>query len=134
MFNISQCFSQLLNPSAGVQNLSIADKGVEMIENDLREIKSAMYKISAAGVTPLSRHIREIREIIQTMLPSLTAEGKRVAVILATDGLPSDDRGMSSGVVQRELVETLRSLEGLPVWIVVRLCTDDDAVVDFYSS
>jgi len=124
---------RLLNPSAGIHNLSIADKGAEKIENDLREIKSAMYKISAAGITPLSRHVREIRQIIQTMSPSLTAEGKRVAVILATDGLPSDDRGMSGGAVQREFVETLRSLEGLPVWVVVRLCTDDDAVVDFYN-
>ena len=92
-----------------------------------------MYKISAAGITPLSRHVREIRQIIQTMSPSLIAEGKRVAVTLSTDGLPSDDRGMSGEALQREFVETLRSLEGLPVWVVVRLCTDDDAVVDFYN-
>ena len=116
-----------------MQNLSIADKGVEMIENDLRDVKSAMHKISAAGITPISRHVREIRQIIQTMLPSLTAEGKRVAVTLSTDGLPSDDQGMSGEALQREFVETLRSLEGLPVWVVVRLCTDDDAVVDFYN-
>jgi len=24
----------------------------------------------------------------------------------------------------------LRSMEGLPVWLVIRLCTDDDDVVD----
>merc|ERR1719203_1624395 len=67
------------------------------------------------------------------MAPALTSQGKRVAIILATDGLPSDDRGMGGEREKREFVETLRSLEGLPVWIVVRLCTDDDDVVEFYN-
>ena len=94
-----------------------------MIERDLQEIKTAMYRISPAGITPLSRHVREIKDIILSMLPTLTAQGKRVAVILATDGLPSDDRGMSGGAEKRDFIEAMRSLEGLPVWVVVRLCT-----------
>merc|ERR1719437_106134 len=104
-----------------------------MIEHDLSEIKSAMYRISPAGTTPLSRHVREIRDIVVGMLPSLNAQGKRVAVILATDGLPSDDRGMSGGAEKRDFIEAMRSLEGLPVWVVIRLCTDDDSVVEFYN-
>jgi len=116
-----------------MHQLSVADKGPDLIQNDISEIKSAMYKLSPAGITPLSRHIREIKLNIEAMATDLRAQGKRVAVILATDGLPSDDRGMSGESEKREFVESLRSLEGLPVWVVVRLCTDDDNVVDFYN-
>merc|ERR1712157_161158 len=35
--------------------------------------------------------------------------------------------------IQQEFKDCLRSLEGLPVWIVVRLCTDEDSVVEFYN-
>merc|ERR1712150_84551 len=86
-----------------------------------------------SGITPLARHVREIKTIIQAMLPNLTAGGNRVAVILATDGLPSDDRGISGEFERREFVEAMRSLEGLPIWIVIRLCTDDEEVVHFYN-
>merc|ERR1712157_411539 len=33
-----------------------------------------------------------------------------------------------------EFKNCLRSLEGLPVWIAVRLCTDEENVVDFYNN
>jgi hypothetical protein len=79
------------------------------------------------------------------------------------DGLPTDERGYGGAAHQNEFVEKLRLLEGLPVWVVIRLCTvriaheqsrrthcptifahlhalssftalqDDDEVVDFYN-
>jgi hypothetical protein len=30
-------------------------------------------------------------------------------------------------------MDAMRDLEGLPVWIVVRLCTDDEAIVRFWN-
>ncbi len=50
---------------------------------------------------------------------------QKVAIVIATDGLPN---------VRHSFVEALRSLEGLPVWIVIRLCTDDDKVVEYYNN
>eukprot|EP00957_Ditylum_brightwellii_P169270 12883393-Ditylum_brightwellii.AAC.1 len=32
-----------------------------------------------------------------------------------------------------DFVRAMRSLEGLPVWIVIRLCTDEEDIVDFYG-
>jgi hypothetical protein len=39
------------------------------------------------------------------------------------DGLPSNKQGFSGAYQQNEFVEKLRLLEGLPVWVVIRLCT-----------
>jgi len=61
--------------------------------------------------------------------PTLRQNGTKVAIILATDGLPTS----SSHNSEQEFVEALKSLEGLPIWVVIRLCTDDDNVVGFYN-
>jgi hypothetical protein len=57
-----------------------------------------------------------------------------VAVILATDGLPTDDLGYGGDDITQEFISSLRALEGLPVWIVIRLCTDEDNVTEFYNN
>jgi len=42
--------------------------------------------------------------------------------------------GGRSGIDEKQaFVNALRTLEGYPVWVVIRLCTDNDCVVDFYS-
>jgi len=123
---------RILNPSAGVEEMSIADKGENMIYHDLRDIKQNIGIISMYGSTPLTRHVIEIRHTVQSILPSLS-EGKRVAIILATDGLPSDERGMSGIMERNDFIDSLRSLEGLPIWVVIRLCTDDVKVINFYN-
>ena len=46
----------------------------------------------------------------------------------------NSERGISDRFVQQEFVQALRMLEGLPVWIVVRLCTDEDEVVEFWNN
>ena len=58
---------------------------------------------------------------------------RQVAVILATDGLPTDDQGYGGDEITQEFIRALRSLEGLPIWLVIRLCTDEENVTDFYN-
>jgi len=82
------------------------------------------------GGTPLTSHIRDIHREISAMASHLRATGQKVVVVVATDGLPTDSQGE---VERNHFVENLRLLEGLPVWVVVRLCTDDEEVVDFYN-
>ena len=57
----------------------------------------------------------------------------QVVVILATDGLPSDIEGYYDDKTKKEFTDALQSLLLLPVWVVVRLCTDEDRIVEFYN-
>jgi hypothetical protein len=68
------------------------------------------------------------------MLPQLQTTGQKVAIILATDGLPTNVYGSCDSGTRAEFENNLRSLAGLPVWVVVRLCTDEESVVEYYNN
>lgn len=55
-------------------------------------------------------------------------------VVIATDGLPTDENGDTSGPASVQFVEAVKRLQRLPVWLVVRLCTDMYAEQIFYKS
>jgi hypothetical protein len=125
---------RFLNPTYRKEVFSIAERGREYIQEDLRVALSTIREVSPSGVTPLSDRVREIAVTIESMKDELRAKGQKVVVVLATDGLPSDQYGQSSQWHLKEFKNALHSLEGLPVWVVIRLCTDDDDVVDFYNN
>jgi hypothetical protein len=118
----------------GPQQFSIGENGTHTIDNDLAVALRTIKNVSPGGVTPLAEHVREIRSNILSMDQSLRHDGTKVVVVLATDGLPTDSQGQCDITTKREFTEALRSLEGLPVWIVVRLCTDEDDVVEYYNN
>lgn len=91
--------------------------------NDTTDILTALHG-KPRGATPLCRHISEIVAEIQLMESSLRAAGKIVVVVIATDGSSSDG----------DIVEQLRPMETLPVQIVIRLCTDNDTIVDYWNA
>jgi hypothetical protein len=118
----------------GPQQFSVAERGPEYIAEDINIALTTLKQATPSGVTPLAEHVREIRENILAMQPQLVENGQKVVIVLATDGLPSDMSGVASDYTRREFVQALRSLEGLPVWVVVRLCTDEKDVVEFYNN
>jgi hypothetical protein len=125
---------RLLNepgPEVGPQQYEIRP---ETASDDLRKLGTAMYRAQPLGMTPLTTHILQIQESLHRMAPQLRREGKRVAVILATDGLPTDEEGYGGEEVTNEFVQALQSMEGLPIWLVIRLCTDEVKVTDFYNN
>ncbi|KAL3935260.1 MAG: hypothetical protein SGBAC_009189 [Bacillariaceae sp.] len=133
-------FRLLNNPGANVgpQQFSIADSGDNdsssmSITRQVEQATSIMRKAGPSGCTPLTSHILEIHGEVSRMAPALRRQGTKVAIVIATDGLPTDERGYGGPSHNREFVEALRMLEGLPVWVVVRLCTNDDAIVNFYN-
>lgn len=129
-------FRLLNNPgvSAGAQEFEIATRGEEMIPTDVDNALNIMSKTRPGGCTPLTQHIREIHTIITSLKTSLQSEGKRVAVVLATDGKPTNEYGENNSFVEQQFVQSLRSLEGLPIWLVIRLSTDAEDVVEFYNN
>ncbi|KAL7450101.1 hypothetical protein ACHAWC_002083 [Mediolabrus comicus] len=131
-------FRMLNDPRVGPnsQQFGIAEKTLDpnVIQEEVSRAVAIMNQSQPGGVTPLIKHLREIRQSVEEMAPELNANGTRVAIILATDGLPTDEQGYNNSAVQREFVEALRGLESLPVWVVIRLCTDEESVCEFYNS
>ena len=117
----------------GPQQFSIAENGAATIDRDLAVAQSTILNTVPAGVTPLRDHLVEIRNNILELQPTLRQNGTKVVIVIATDGTPTDAQGYTSDRVQEEFLQALKALEGLPVWIVVRLCTDDDSVVDYWN-
>ena len=74
---------------------------------------------SHAGGTPLCKHIREVIDEIRAMEHQLRQAGQKACIVIATDGESSDG----------DIAEAMRPLKQLPVWVVVRLCTDEDRIV-----
>ena len=124
---------RMLNPtSMSGEEMKIGMDGVSFADG-MGKVYSTIQQMSPGGVTPLSRHIHTIKAEVESMRVALEREGKKVCVVLATDGLPSDSQGYSNQAVLDQFVKDLRTLEGLPIWVVIRLCTDEDNVTEFYN-
>ena len=117
----------------GPQQFSVAERGRDCLDEDLAVATSTIHNASPTGATPLVQHVREIVNNVSALQESLRRDGTKVAVILATDGIPTDDQGYTNDLVKSQFAKALRSLRGLPVWIVVRLCTDEESVVNYWN-
>eukprot|EP00854_Cymbomonas_tetramitiformis_P012172 gene12172-14379_t len=137
----SRCCFRLLNPvgggpMAGHQYFSVGSAGATDVDSGgsskvilAKEIMSS----SASGCTPLSAQIRGVHALISQFASELYSTGKKIGIVIATDGLPSDNRGRTTDADINEFKACLQTLQELPVWVVVRLCTDEEKVVDFWG-
>uniref|UniRef100_A0A6S9ZN91 VWFA domain-containing protein n=1 Tax=Chrysotila carterae TaxID=13221 RepID=A0A6S9ZN91_CHRCT len=92
-------------------------------EGDQQALET-LLSLSPLGTTPLTEAITAIISLIEPAAQTLKANGQQVVVVLATDGVPDNPAGF---------LDALRLLQRLPVWVVVRLCTDDDAIVEYWA-
>jgi hypothetical protein len=116
------------------QQFTVADSTTTMISTQIQNAHRILQNTRPSGVTPLTDHILEIHRGISSMAPMLRARGQRVVITLATDGLPTDAQGNGGSYEQKAFVEALRTLEQLPIWLVIRLCTNEEHVVEFYNT
>lgn len=122
---------RFLNPpgrTAGPQEFTVARRA------DIGPALHVMDRATPRGVTPLTQHLTEIQQHVRSMEAGLRAAGQEVVVVLATDGLPSNAHGETNQAILKEFLVALKEILSLPVWIVIRLCTDDEQVVRFYNS
>jgi len=134
LMEASTIFRLLNHPGAdvGPQQFSIAngdgdENGGDMtINQEVDRAIRIMKGASPDGYTPLNHHVGEIINHVRGMEGELRKNGEKVAIIIATDGVPSDGNKQS-------FVKYLKELGSLPIWLVFRLCTNEDAVVDFYG-
>uniref|UniRef100_A0A7S2LTA3 VWFA domain-containing protein n=1 Tax=Leptocylindrus danicus TaxID=163516 RepID=A0A7S2LTA3_9STRA len=141
--NMPTIFRLLNHPgsSIGSQQFGICTNTNTCIDNnskigafaDVSNAERIMNAIRPQGGTPLTDHILAIQQQVMEIAPQLNATGKRAVVVFATDGIPTDSQGYDSQGARNQFVQALRLMEGLPVWIVIRICTDDDDVVEFYN-
>ena len=105
---------------------------------DSKRAQSVMSHAQPRGMTPLASAINTVREEVVGMLPKLQAEGRKVAIVIATDGCNHGKHNIGNhqdneADRNKDLTEALESLQGLPVCVVIRLCTDYGPLVDFYN-
>lgn len=124
---------RLLNPVYGKKEFGVAERP-NHIQDDLKLALSNIRQVSPRGVTPLSERVMEISSYLYSIRDQLEAKGQKTVIVLATDGLPSNRYGETSRHTMNEFKNALRSMEGLPVWLVIRLCTDDEETVEFYNN
>lgn len=85
---------------------------------------SGILEDSPSGGTPLCRHIREVIAKVTTLRADLERNGQKAVLMIATDGESSDG----------DLAAAMAPLKHLPVWVVVRLCTDQSSIVDYWNN
>lgn len=79
---------------------------------------------SPGGATPLCRHVSEVIDRLKAVEDRLRANAQKAVIIIMTDGDASDGN----------MAEAMALLENLPVWVVVRLCTDEEDIGTYWNS
>merc|ERR1719387_1730897 len=134
------CEFVLLNPVSGHGNLQ---EGVDICsihpthgntEGQLATLDRMLGNVRPNGVTPLAQSLRQIRQRVLTVHGHLARQGLRTVLVIATDGLPTSQGYTPTDAAKAEVVRELRQISvELPVFLVIRLCTDEDSVVEYYN-
>lgn len=78
--------------------------------------------------------MRKIEAFLSREAPRLRERDEYIGIVVCTQGEPTDERGNTGPETLRRFMMSFTSLSDLPVKIIVRLCTDNDLIVDFYKT
>ena len=92
-------------------------------EDDDNDKISEFYETSPGGRTPLCMHIKDVIQKIKIIAPELNSRGQKACLMIATDGEATDG----------DIMEAMAPLQDLPVYVVIRLCTDDAKVLGYWN-
>ena len=109
---------RLLNKASPVVIGKTANDPVSM------EAVAKQLAIEPSGLTPTCKYMTEFAEYLKSMEANLIAEGKIAMLIIMTDGESTDGN----------VVDMLKPLEGLPLKVVIRMCTDEAEVTEYWQN
>lgn len=121
-------------PSMGFpQQVGIAS-AVNVEESaDLSRLAQMLHQQPAGGGGGPLPHLLEIVHTCLKSSTRLLGRHKSLAILYVTDRLPVDEDGREGEHATTRFLETLNLLQGSSVFVVIRLSTDDQRVVDFYN-
>ena len=108
---------RFLNKSNPVKIGELDDKGV-----NLARLRSQLL-VEPSGLTPICKQIGDVIEAVKFMENEIISTGKIVILIIMTDGESTDG----------DVAEMLKPMEGLPLQIIVRICTDESDVSEYWD-
>jgi len=133
------CEFVLLNAVSGGDGLQ---EGVDICSIDpsqgnadiqFARLEGMLSKVRPNGATPLAKRLRQIQTRLADVHGHLAQQGLRTVVVIATDGRPTDKDGPSASA-KDEVVRVMRQLSAeCPVFLVIRLCTDEEDVIAYYN-
>ena len=102
-------------------------------EQATKFMKDIRYQLNSDAI-PLARQMRKIEAFLSREAPRLRERNQYIGIVVCTQGEPTDERGNTGPDILRQFMKNFSSLSDLPVKIIVRLCTDNDLIVDFYNT
>jgi hypothetical protein len=97
-------------------------------QQELQRFQQWLKLVQPTGRTPLTHHIYEIQQLIRSMEQSLRSKGQHVVLIVTSDGLPSDEKGICNDEQCDLFRKSLKVLENLPIQVIFRLNTNDSSI------
>eukprot|EP00241_Pyramimonas_parkeae_P005570 CAMPEP_0114243508 /NCGR_PEP_ID=MMETSP0058-20121206/10828_1 /TAXON_ID=36894 /ORGANISM="Pyramimonas parkeae, CCMP726" /LENGTH=344 /DNA_ID=CAMNT_0001356355 /DNA_START=18 /DNA_END=1052 /DNA_ORIENTATION=+ len=128
------CKFFLLNPKQGSNwnNLTAGQDFCEInphrgnLQDQVQAVRQMVDNSGPDGGTPLAKCIEAVGKLIKDDMESILEKDKRGYLVLVTDGLP--DTGKD------QMVTEIRKLcVAYELFVVVRLCTAEQNVVDYYN-
>jgi len=102
-------------------------------KRDSWRAQKIMNRNQPKGQSPLHEAVLDVKRDVVKMRKQLEADGMRVTLVICTDGWVNSISGGET-TPSEDLEKMLESLKGLPVNVVIRLCTDFGNTLDFYNA
>ena len=105
----------------GGQSIIVGDKNDE--DNTKKNELFRRLDRGPGGLTPLCEKVREVARKVQQQANELRKNGEKASITIFTDGKASDG----------DIEIALKQLLNLPVWVCIRLCTDEEDVGSYWN-
>ena len=97
--------------------------GLGISEKNMEEI-TTLLAIEPCGLTPLCKQLQGVIDTVRDMEQQLHDSGKKAWLLIITDGESTDGN----------VAEMLKPLQGLPLQILIRMCTEEIEVCDYWEN